>query len=100
MQQREATYLRDLLAIDRTVLANERTLLAYGRTLLALLAAGATVMHFVTAWWAVPAGAGLVTLGVALFAFGFWRYQVVNRHLQSARRSLGATNGGQRAAGV
>ena len=81
--------LRDLLAIDRTVLANERTLLAYGRTLLALLAAGATVLHFVTEWWGVPVGVGLTLLGSALFAFGTWRYRIVSRHLDRARQSLG-----------
>ena len=81
--------LRDVLAIDRTVLANERTLLAYGRTLLALLAAGATVVHFVTEWWGVPVGVGLMLLGSAIFAFGAWRYRMISRHLDRARQSLG-----------
>jgi len=96
MSEPEPTFLRDLLAIDRTVLANERTLLAYGRTLLALLAAGATVIHFVTEWWAVPGGVGLLVLGVALFSFGVWRYRLVNRHLERARRNLGPSNGDDR----
>ena len=93
----EPTFLRDLLAIDRTVLANERTLLAYGRTLLALLAAGATVIHFVTEWWAVPGGVSLVVLGVGLFSFGVWRYRLVNLHLDRARRNLDPSNGDDRA---
>ena len=85
----EQTLLRDLLAIDRTVLANERTLLAYGRTFLALSAAGATVIHFVTEWWALPAGAGLIASGLALFGFGVWRYRVTRRDLTRARSTLG-----------
>jgi putative membrane protein len=82
------TFLRDLLAIDRTVLANERTLLAYGRTLLALLAGGATVIHFVNEWWAGSVGVSLIALGFLLFSFGAWRYRNVNRHLERARTDL------------
>jgi putative membrane protein len=84
------TFLRDVLAVDRTVLANERTLLAYGRTLLGLLAAAATVMHFVTAWWAVLVGGLLLILGAGLFGFGLWRYRTVSRHLNRARQDLGS----------
>ncbi len=83
------SFLRDVLALDRTVLANERTLLAYGRTLLALLAAAGAVMHFVTSWWAAPLGVLLIGGGVGLFLFGVWRYRLVNRHLSKARRNLG-----------
>jgi putative membrane protein len=83
------TLLRDVLALDRTVLANERTLLAYGRTLLALLAAAATVIHFVPSWWGPPVGVLLLTLGVAVFGFGVWRYRRVSRHLTMARQNLG-----------
>jgi putative membrane protein len=84
------TLLRDVLAVDRTVLANERTLLAYGRTLLALLAAAATVIHFVTSWWGTPLGVLLFALGFGLFGLGVWRYRSVNRHLRRARQDLGA----------
>jgi putative membrane protein len=90
----DPTLLRDVLAIDRTVLANERTLLAYGRSLLALIAGGATVMHFVEEWWAVPAGAALIGLGILLFAYGLWRYRVVGRHLARARENLAGVSGG------
>ena len=82
-------WLRDTLAVDRTLLANERTLLAYGRTLLALLAAAGTVMHFGTGWWAIPLGLLLLLLGMGLFAFGVWRYRRVNQHLRQARQNLG-----------
>ena len=81
--------LRDVLAIDRTVLANERTLLSYFRTLLALLAGGASLIHFVTAWWAVPIGVVLLVSGPVLFAVGWWRYRRVSRHLQKVRLPMG-----------
>ena len=84
------SFLRDVLAVDRTVLANERTLLAYGRTLLALLAAAATLIHFVTSWWGTPLGVLILVLGFGLFGFGVWRYRTVNRHLDRARQDLGA----------
>jgi putative membrane protein len=92
MNGSESTLLRDLLAIDRTVLANERTLLAYGRTLLALFAAGATVLHFVTEWWAGPVGLGCIALGLYLFAFGVHRYRAVRQHLAKARINLNPTD--------
>jgi inner membrane protein YidH len=78
--------LRDVLAIDRTILANERTILAYFRTMLALLAAGGSLIHFIDAPWALPAGLALLGLGPILFGFGVWRYRRVNRHLRRARR--------------
>ena len=81
--------LRDVLAIDRTVLANERTLLAYVRTVLALLAAGGSVLHFIEAWWAVPAGVILLIAAPIALAIGIWRFRRVNRDL---RRARGAAN--------
>ena len=53
--------------------------------LLALLAAGGSLIHFVDAAWAMVAGAVLVALGPALFAFGLWRFRRVHRDLNAAR---------------
>jgi putative membrane protein len=80
------TALRDRLAVDRTILANERTLLAYLRTMLALLAAGGSLIHFLDETWALVAGACLLALGPALFAFGVWRFRRVNRDLNGLGR--------------
>ena len=78
--------LRDVLAIDRTILANERTLLAYFRTMLALLAAGGSLIHFIDAWWVLPAGVTLLISAPLLFGFGVWRYRRVSRDLRRRRR--------------
>jgi putative membrane protein len=79
------TYLRDVLAIDRTILANERTLLSYFRTMLALLAAGVGLIQFVEASWAVTLGVVSMVSGPLLFAAGVWRYRRVNRDLRRVR---------------
>jgi putative membrane protein len=84
--QADDLILRDILAIDRTILANERTVLSYLRTMLALLAAGGSLIHFVEAWWALPAGVGLIVAGALLFGIGVWRYRRVNRHLRRVRQ--------------
>jgi putative membrane protein len=85
---RDETFLRDVLAIDRTVLANERTLLAYFRTMLALLAGAVTIMHFLDGWWVVPLGVTLLAAGPVLFGVGVRRYLRVHRHLNERRHGL------------
>lgn len=70
----EELTLRDLLAVDRTVVANERTLLGYVRTTLALLAAGASLLHFFEdAWWSMS-GWALVGIAVPIGVVGIWHY--------------------------
>ena len=80
------TWLRDVLAIDRTILANERTLLSYFRTMLALLAAGGSLIQFVDAPWAIPAGIASIVSAPLLFGIGVWRYRRVNRDLRRVRQ--------------
>ena len=81
------TWLRDVLAIDRTILANERTLLSYFRTMLALVAAGGGLIQFVDAAWALPTGVVLLVLAPVLFGIGVWRYRRVNRDLLRVRQA-------------
>jgi inner membrane protein YidH len=78
--------LRDLLAIDRTILANERTLLSYCRTVLAMFAAGASLIHFIDAAWALVTGVVFIAGGVVVLAFGIWRFRRVQHDLNRARR--------------
>jgi len=76
--------LRDHLARDRTVLANERNLLAYIRTAIALLASGAMLIKiypdnhtlFIMA-------VTLLVGGVAITAFGVWRFISVLTELRN-----------------
>ena len=78
--------LRDRLALDRTILANERTILAYFRTTLAVLAAGVSLIQFVDAWWALPAGSILLVVAPPLLGYGVWRYRRVRRDLRCFQR--------------
>ena len=56
--------------------------------MLALVAAGASLIHFIEAWWALPGGVVLLASGPLLFGFGVWRYRRVNRDLRRVRESL------------
>jgi len=67
------------LAYERTHLANERTYAAWLRTGLSVAAVGIAVGHFLPADVRAPVlsltlGAGFVLAGVALIAFGAYRY--------------------------
>jgi putative membrane protein len=75
--------LRDRLALDRTHLANERTLLAYVRTAFMLIAAGATAIKaFGDDRTLVASGWSLLACGVAMAAFGAWRFIAVRRRIR------------------
>jgi len=74
--------LRDELAIARTHLANERTLMAYLRTGLALMIAGASIIHFTEKiGWFMVVGMICIPLGIAVGAFGIWRFRKVRSQL-------------------
>jgi putative membrane protein len=82
--------LRDALAVDRTVVANERTLLGYIRTTLALLAAGGSLLHFLSGPWAAAGGIALLVLSVPMFVLGVNHYLVRRRHLAPLIRVVDA----------
>ena len=54
--------------------------------MLALLAAGASLIHFIDTWWAMTAGSLLLGIGPVLFGIGVRRYRRVNRDLQRTKR--------------
>jgi putative membrane protein len=70
----DPSFLRDRLAVQRTVLANERTLLAYVRTAIALLAAGVTGIHVFDAALLEVTGWALAAVGAATVIFGVTRF--------------------------
>ena len=78
--------LRDHLAIDRTVLSNERTILAYARTSLAIIAAGATLVHFFDEVWIKVFGGFLVVFGTAIIVVGVMRYKKMQKSINKIRR--------------
>ena len=59
-------FLRDELAIDRTLLANERTFLAYLRTAVAFVLAGVTFIHFARSSWYEMLGFVCVPIGILI----------------------------------
>jgi putative membrane protein len=84
--------LRDRLALDRTRLANERTALAHARTTIMLVVTGGTLIKlFAPQPAALTSGWALVAVGLALFAFGMWRYLVLRSALRRPGGSVNAS---------
>lgn len=82
----EDTFLRDQLAVQRTVLANERTLLAFVRTSLGLVAAGASSIHFLEGVLLDALGWAFIAAGVAVVAVGAYRFRRVRGLIRSGPR--------------
>lgn len=78
----EEGHIRDQMAVIRTILASERTFLAYLRSSLALIATGATVIHFITNRAAVWAGKILIILGFMLLCYGALRFRSTRRAIK------------------
>jgi putative membrane protein len=73
---------RDRLALQRTEMANERTLLSYVRTALALVAAGASAIHFLEGRVSDGIGVALIVVGVVVQAIGAIRFRGNARRLR------------------
>lgn len=69
----EELILRDKLALDRTILANERTFLSYIRTMLAVMAVGATIIHFSDDQGIKSIGVITIMIGIAILLVGIKR---------------------------
>lgn len=78
--------LRDHLAIDRTILSNERTILSYARTSLAIIAAGATLIHFFEEAWIKIFGGLLVVFGTLIILIGLYRYRKMRNSINIIKR--------------
>lgn len=79
--------LRDHLAIDRTVLSNESTFLAYIRTSLAVVAAGATLVHFFVEFYIQMVGGILVVIGIVILLLGYRRYRLMDKSIKEIKRT-------------
>ncbi len=84
---KEELILRDHLAIDRTVLSNESTLLAYVRTSLAVIAAGATLIHFFNEVYIKFFGVICVVTGIIILILGYSRYRKMDRLIKEIKRT-------------
>jgi putative membrane protein len=82
----EELILRDQLAIDRTILANESTFLAYIRTSLAIIAGGATLIHFFEEILSQYIGWMLVAFGLVILIMGYKRFKRMERTINEIKR--------------
>ncbi|MGH7884232.1 MAG: DUF202 domain-containing protein [Thermodesulfobacteriota bacterium] len=85
-------FLRDELAIDRTLLANERTFLAYLRTAIALVLAGITFIHFASHSWLEILGFVCVPIGIIILIVSVNRYRKMKLNILSVRKQVEITN--------
>ncbi len=81
-------FLRDELAIDRTLLANERTFLAYLRTAIALVLAGVTFIHFASHSWLEILGFVCVPVGLIILLISVVRYKKMKSNILGVRKRL------------
>jgi putative membrane protein len=79
---------RDFLALQRTRLAAERTFLAYIRTGLALFAGAVGIPYLFRARASVVVGWFLGVLGVAVVAWGMFRFRSFRRKLSDRESRL------------
>ncbi len=89
VEDKDATLLRDRLAIDRTALANERTLLSYVRTCLTLLAGGATLLKFFDGPAVHATAIAALVIGTLVGALGLTRFVQMSARLRQVRNALG-----------
>lgn len=66
--------LRDHLALERTILANETTLLAYIRTSVGLLAAGGSIIQFLSGNFSIFVGIICLATGFIVLIVGVNSY--------------------------
>lgn len=81
-------FLRDELAIDRTLLANERTFLAYLRTAVAFVLAGVTFIHFARSSWFEILGFVCVPIGILILIISYIRYRQVRSDILEVRKQF------------
>lgn len=82
-QNQDAIILRDYLAMERTKLANERTLLSYIRSSLYLLLGGIALLQLQGFESIRFLGYVSLALTVILLIIGIYRYQKLNRQLNT-----------------
>lgn len=77
-------YVRDFMAVERTVMANERTFLSYIRSALGLFIGGASFVQFFDSPVMQLVGWIFIPLGIIAFGLGLRRYRKINKLIQKA----------------
>lgn len=81
-------YLKDELAIYRTILANERTFLAYIRTAFSFFAIGVTFIRFFDHMIYHIAGWSFIPLGIVIFVIGIFSYKKMRRNIREEEQEI------------
>jgi len=83
---REA-WVRDCLAVERTILANERTLLAYVRTALGFFIGGVSFLEFFESIYMQVVGWVFIPAGLAVFGLAVVRFRKIRELIKGAERA-------------
>jgi putative membrane protein len=84
----EDTFIREQLALERTVLANERTLLSYVRTGLGLAISGGAAIDLLEGSAADILGVVLLAAAGLVMALGLWRFSRFRRRIGAYHRTI------------
>jgi putative membrane protein len=89
-------YVRDFMAVERTIMANERTFLSYIRAALALFISGVSFIQFFKGQVMQMVGWIFIPLGGLAFGLGLVRYTKIKNLIQKAETvTLSTTNKSQ-----
>lgn len=77
-------YVRDFMAVERTIMANERTFLSYLRSALGFFIGGASFIQFFDTPVMQIVGWIFLPTGIITFGLGLLRFHKVNRMIQRA----------------
>jgi len=83
----QEAWVRDCLAVERTILANERTLLAYIRTALGFFIAGVSFIEFFESIYMQVVGWIFIPVGLAVFGMAFIRFKKIRELIKGAERA-------------
>ena len=81
-------FLKDELAIYRTILANERTFLAYIRTALSFFAIGVTFIKFFVHMIYQIAGWSFIPIGIVILFVGIFKYKKMRRNIREEEQEI------------
>ena len=82
------SFLKDELAIDRTILANERTFLAYIRTALSFFAIGVTFIKFFVHMIYQIVGWSFIPIGIVILFVGVFKYKKMRRNIREEEQEI------------
>jgi putative membrane protein len=86
--QIDEPFVRDVMAIDRTLLANDRTFLAFWRTALTMFIAGLTFIKFFPGTVFQIIGWIFIPTGIVVFIQGLRVYRRMNRRILQAEQTV------------